>query len=903
MESKAILDYALFQLTPTRTRCDLVVFSGKKNEKLASGLVEPFISHLKYAKDQIPKGGYSMTLRPPTNAPWFTKATFQRFVRFVSTPEILESMIRVEREISQIESSIQSNEISNAHVAGHIEEGNLSTADGITKKSRDSSRLTDQDGVDGAAVEENSKFCLQRLMDTRKALLQKEQAMAYARAVVAGFEIDTIDDLISFADTFGASRLRVACIDFKELYKQKHSDNQWMDELAAVQACSIPDLSHMMTSGIMVASENNLSSGNFEGPFGSNGSLESSTSNSDGSKERKPASDQTSSTSAKVQLQVPWTEGIPSYAYNFQNPPQQYQGYPFPGMHPMLPYYPGHMVWPQNANGSPNGIVQPSNGHQNQKSSRRKEKPLDANGAETSEEDEQNESIDSYSGTDSDESKKHGKKHSSKGQLYVKKHKQKSSKTVVIRNINYITSGRHNEEEDGVSDDSSALDEASIREGVDNAIASLEKHSHLKTHKNRGHRGSHSQNGSINDAEQDFKNGIESSISDRVEINGSWDAFQNLLMRHEESTPNASQYDHIMDSLDALHFESQKIKKQPLITDDAILVTQRNGENDGRDDVEDFINGENTHPMVKRTVSEDENALYLHRSEESRPSPLRTTSDFAAESSTIRNRKAEDWFVKSFGDSEQIEFDNLGKMSHEGNFVRKESTQKTALVDDSIIIESRPAVYDQYDSSWRTDISMVEDVNIATQTENKNSNVSQEIPKQAEPDELCMVLVRESRESVAETWTPEMDCEAEISFTEADRRSSLVKENGHVEEYPLVNGKTASSKKAAGPTTKNLGRDRDVKSKVMAGSSARKPDTLSKNKMTSSASRLMGHKSKLEKEEDARKRMEELLIQRQKRIAERTAASGATPASKKTPVGSKTAPSMLEKHRSKSMVR
>lgn len=45
-------------------------------------------------------------------------------------------------------------------------------------------------------------------MDTRKTLLQKEQAMAYARAVVAGFEIDNIDDLICFADTFGASRLR-----------------------------------------------------------------------------------------------------------------------------------------------------------------------------------------------------------------------------------------------------------------------------------------------------------------------------------------------------------------------------------------------------------------------------------------------------------------------------------------------------------------------------------------------------------------------------------------------------------------------------------------------------------------------------------------------------------------------
>lgn len=45
-------------------------------------------------------------------------------------------------------------------------------------------------------------------METRKALLRREQAMAYARAFVAGFQIENIDDLIPFADAFGASRLR-----------------------------------------------------------------------------------------------------------------------------------------------------------------------------------------------------------------------------------------------------------------------------------------------------------------------------------------------------------------------------------------------------------------------------------------------------------------------------------------------------------------------------------------------------------------------------------------------------------------------------------------------------------------------------------------------------------------------
>lgn len=57
-----------------------MIFAGNKNEKLASGLLEPFLSHLKSAKEQISKGGYSITLRPTSNnASWFTKATLERF--------------------------------------------------------------------------------------------------------------------------------------------------------------------------------------------------------------------------------------------------------------------------------------------------------------------------------------------------------------------------------------------------------------------------------------------------------------------------------------------------------------------------------------------------------------------------------------------------------------------------------------------------------------------------------------------------------------------------------------------------------------------------------------------------------------------------------------------------------
>uniref|UniRef100_F6H270 COP1-interacting protein 7 n=1 Tax=Vitis vinifera TaxID=29760 RepID=F6H270_VITVI len=254
MDSRAPLDYALFQLTPTRTRCDLVIFAaGGASEKLASGLVEPFLSHLKCAKEQIAKGGYSITLRsPPTAgaASWFTKATLQRFVRFVSTPEVLERFVTIEKEIVQIEGSVQLNETET--------EGNASAADENSKKSAASTKSKGEfNGTSDAVPEENSKARLQRVLETRKAVLCKEQAMAYARALVAGFELEYIDDLISFADAFGASRLRQACINFIELCKKKNEDRLWMDELAAMQACSRSELSYLGTSGIILAGEDN----------------------------------------------------------------------------------------------------------------------------------------------------------------------------------------------------------------------------------------------------------------------------------------------------------------------------------------------------------------------------------------------------------------------------------------------------------------------------------------------------------------------------------------------------------------------------------------------------------------------------------------------------------------------
>ena len=58
----------------------MVIIVNGKNEKIASGLLDPFLSHLKTAQDQMAKGGYSIILEPDRgDAAWFTRGTVERF--------------------------------------------------------------------------------------------------------------------------------------------------------------------------------------------------------------------------------------------------------------------------------------------------------------------------------------------------------------------------------------------------------------------------------------------------------------------------------------------------------------------------------------------------------------------------------------------------------------------------------------------------------------------------------------------------------------------------------------------------------------------------------------------------------------------------------------------------------
>lgn len=66
----------------------MVLSANGKTEKIASGLVNPFLAQLKIARDQMAKGGYSIILEPElgTDATWFTRGTVESLALLFTAP-------------------------------------------------------------------------------------------------------------------------------------------------------------------------------------------------------------------------------------------------------------------------------------------------------------------------------------------------------------------------------------------------------------------------------------------------------------------------------------------------------------------------------------------------------------------------------------------------------------------------------------------------------------------------------------------------------------------------------------------------------------------------------------------------------------------------------------------------
>ncbi|XP_078444910.1 GPI-anchored adhesin-like protein isoform X2 [Wolffia australiana] len=205
MDSDTPVDFALFQLSPRRSRCELFVSKDGKTEKLAAGLFKPFLSHLKAAEEQETQSTRTIKLdveRKRGHAgSWFHKGTLERFVRFVSTPEVLEVISTLDAETSQLEGAKRT----------YCE----AIGDHLSRVSPGEVAKLDSTPADATKKE------LLRAIDVRLAAVKQELSAACARASAAGFTLESISDLRLFADYFGAQRLNIACSKFVSLCQRR----------------------------------------------------------------------------------------------------------------------------------------------------------------------------------------------------------------------------------------------------------------------------------------------------------------------------------------------------------------------------------------------------------------------------------------------------------------------------------------------------------------------------------------------------------------------------------------------------------------------------------------------------------------------------------------------------------
>lgn len=269
MKGDTPLDYAEFQLTQSRTRCELFVCSEGMTEKLASGFFKPFVTHLRAVEVQVARGNQVIRLEahPSDKAhnKWFTKGTVERFVRFVSTPEVIERVKTIENELAQLEQVRSALAKTFAQTEGRFPSIDaMPSSNGAYQESDATSMMQRKYSMDADDIgAEASKRELLRAMDVRLIALKQEQDLAFSRAAAAGFDTNKMADLMTFAEHFGAHRLGDACVQFITAFRKRNVSNgghEDIDSPSAEAASSGSDMSLASTNEIDLAAESDTSS-------------------------------------------------------------------------------------------------------------------------------------------------------------------------------------------------------------------------------------------------------------------------------------------------------------------------------------------------------------------------------------------------------------------------------------------------------------------------------------------------------------------------------------------------------------------------------------------------------------------------------------------------------------------
>ncbi|KAH9290882.1 hypothetical protein KI387_034999, partial [Taxus chinensis] len=497
----------------------------------------------------------------------------------------------------------------------------------------------------------------------------------------------------------------------------------------------------------------------------------------------------------------------------------------------------------------------------------------------------------------------HRRSSSPRRKIQIGRAGSKRSGMVVIRNINYITSKRSDETgREDISESSNSETNSDVEDDLKQQAEDVQlrvhdvidlfekkrKESAETLMKKVGRRHSADSWNSKDSKSNSMRNDPGTEADQRDDENQSWSVFQEYLLRDDESSQkNPNKIDKV----------DQNGKEIALNAEDMIVVSRGILDSEGWE-VNNAVPLERELDFKKKEQGMAKDSLVL---------PERVGNDALSEgwgfgesegSSIHKKSTTYDDFIISreagqtishgagsdpFADAEVEHTTN-----QRSDFQYTDMSYGQGIGDDSFMVSTRSILQNQDGNEWRTVMSMDSELPSAGKAEKSSNdmpNSQYEITDGFERDELYILPERLSeRESLGVLWDPAMDYEMQANV--ADKVHADASCDGSLDEIKYPQGK-ANSKMKEHPKTKKS--ERDLRLKAMQEAlEKRKAEMATRNPRLGKASPLAEahmraeklrafkanlQKTKKEMEEQERNRLDELRIQRQKRIAARRSSS------------------------------
>ncbi|XP_027364982.1 COP1-interacting protein 7-like isoform X2 [Abrus precatorius] len=673
----------------------------------------------------------------------------------------------------------------------------------------------------------STAYCIRvhllKVLETRKSVLQKEQGMAFARAVAAGFDIDYIPALVSFAECFGASRLMDACTKFRDLWRRKHETGQWLEIEAAEMMSNRSDSSALNGSGIILP--NMASASHTDVDSESNGKTSSDVQPMD----RQPSI----GNQENIQGQFPHHMFPPWPVHSPPGTVPVFQPYPVQGI-PYYQAYPGNGPFMQPnypPMDDPRLIAGQNMG--------RRRHSMDSRISNTESEIWDVEASKSRS-QDEVDMEREGSQIGERRKKANRSGRQKSG-MVVIRNINYITKAENSSGSGSYSDSASET-----ADDIDNQES-------VKNSKRRG-----STKESLKKLDSSDK---EETAHDKDADGGHWQAFQNCLLRDVDEDRHA---------IDQDQFDQEKVngmRRRKHVNDPLVFNKRELHEAQGSSiDVHSMSKG--LIPMPK-TSNDDLLSARTGQSGDGWSVDDVQSLEVNGRRGGYRRAASDDFIIpkqeSQFGNSyPSSDMETASGLGYSNNNLERKLFHD--MNDDSYILEYRSIQVNDAGNVERKAIDIDSEISMVHQKEEKSADQMNRI--NYEPDELSMLPER-GAERGSISYDPALDYEME-----AQGGGALQNKN----KEALADTKPGSKRLDKEAKSKHTPNSSD---KRKSGGPIRKGKTSKLSPLDEARARaeqLRNYKADLqkmkkEKEQEEIKRLETLKMERQKRIAAKSSST------------------------------